>query len=84
MNNQKGTLNMIQLTMVTSSMVASLLELKKMKYKVQILMSYNKELEKYNAWPEVNRDPLNCWKSRAHSMSLLAEIAKAILCVPGS
>ena len=44
----------------------------------------NQELEKYDAEPQIRGDPLQWWKSREASMPLLAEVARAILCVPGS
>lgn len=44
----------------------------------------NKELEKYDAEPQIQGNPLDWWKSREGSMPTLAKVAKAILCVPGS
>ena len=44
----------------------------------------NQELEKYDAEPQIRGDPLQWWKSREASMPILAEVARAILCVPGS
>lgn len=44
----------------------------------------NKELEKYDAELQIKGDPLEWWKSREGSMPILAEVARAILCVPGS
>ena len=39
---------------------------------------------KYDAEPQIRGDPLQWWKSREASMPILAEVARAILCVPGS
>ena len=44
----------------------------------------NQELEKYDAEPQIRGDPLQWWKSREASMPILAKVARAILCVPGS
>lgn len=44
----------------------------------------NQELEKYDAEPQIRGDPLQWWKSRESSMPILAEVTRAILCVPGS
>lgn len=44
----------------------------------------NKELEKYDAELQIKGDPLQWWKSRESSMPFLAEVAKSVLCVPGS
>ena len=42
----------------------------------------NKELEKYDAEPQIKGDPLEWWKSRQGSMPILIEVARGILCVP--
>ena len=44
----------------------------------------NKELEKYDAEPQITGDPLLWWRSREGTMPILAQVARAILCVPGS
>ena len=44
----------------------------------------NQELEKYDAEPQIRGDPLLWWKARQASMPILSEVARAILCVPGS
>ena len=43
----------------------------------------NQELEKYDAEPQARGDPLLWWKNRQGSMPILAEVSRAILCVPG-
>lgn len=42
------------------------------------------ELEKYDAEQQIAGDPLAWWKSREGSLPILSEVAKSILCVPGS
>lgn len=44
----------------------------------------DRELEKYDAEPQSRGDPLLWWKSRESSMPILSEVARSILCVPGS
>lgn len=44
----------------------------------------NKELEKYDTEQQITGDPLAWWKSREGSLAILSEVAKPILCVPGS
>ena len=44
----------------------------------------NQELEKCDAEPQARGDPLLWWKNRQDSMPILAEVSRAILCVPGS
>ena len=44
----------------------------------------DKELEKYDAEQQITGDPLTWWKSREGSMPILSEVAKSVLCVPGS
>ena len=44
----------------------------------------NTELEKYDAEPQIRGDPLQWWKSREASMPILAEVARSVLCIPGS
>ena len=44
----------------------------------------NQELEKYDAEPQARGDPLPWWKNRQGSVPILAEVSRAILCVPGS
>ena len=43
----------------------------------------NKELEKFGE-PQIKGYPLKWWNSREGSMPVLAEVARTILCVPGS
>ena len=44
----------------------------------------NQELDRYDAEAQIRGDPLQWWKSREISMPFLAEVARAILCIPGS
>ena len=44
----------------------------------------NKELEKYDAEPQITGGLLLWWRSREGTMPILAQVARAILCVPGS
>lgn len=44
----------------------------------------NQELEKYDGELQIKGDPLEWWKGRKGSMPILSEVARAVLCVPGS
>ena len=44
----------------------------------------NIELDKYNSRAQYKGDPLERWKTREGSMSLLANLAKSVLCLPAS
>ena len=44
----------------------------------------NKELDSYDTEAQIKGDPLEWWKSREASMPILPEVARAVLCVPGS
>ena len=44
----------------------------------------NKELDSHDTEAQIKGDPLEWWKSREASMPILAEVARAVLHVPGS